>query len=41
MPPEEVEEVGRLVKREMKGVTAVKVPLLVDIAVGDNWPDAK
>jgi DNA polymerase-1 len=40
-PPDEVEEVGRLVKREMEGVADLKVPLLVDIGVGDNWRDAK
>jgi DNA polymerase I len=40
-PPEEVEEVGRLVKREMEGVYKLKVPLLVDIGVGENWRDAK
>jgi DNA polymerase-1 len=40
-PPEEVEEVGRLVKREMEGVYELNVPLLVDIGVGENWRDAK
>jgi DNA polymerase-1 len=40
-PPEEVEEVGRLVKREMEGVYKLNVPLLVDIGVGENWRDAK
>ena len=40
-PPEEVEPVSRLVKREMEGVCELKVPLVVDIGVGDNWRDAK
>jgi len=40
-PPEEVEELSRLVKRDMEGAYDLKVPLLVDIGVGINWRDAK
>jgi DNA polymerase-1 len=40
-PPEELESVSRLVKREMEGVYKLNVPLLVDIGVGENWRDAK
>ena len=40
-PPEELEAVPALVKREMEGVCELKVPLLVDVGVGDNWRDAK
>jgi DNA polymerase-1 len=40
-PPEEVEAMGALVKREMEGVGALKVPLVVDVGVGENWRDAK
>jgi DNA polymerase-1 len=40
-PPEEVQEVSRLVKREMEGVRELSVPLLVDVGVGPNWRDAK
>jgi DNA polymerase I len=40
-PPEEVEAVGKMVKREMEGVYQLNVPLLVDVGVGDNWRDAK
>ncbi len=40
-PPEEVEAVSQLVKREMEGVCELKAPLLVDIGVGENWRDAK
>jgi len=29
------------VKREMEGVRELKVPLVVDAGVGDNWRDAK
>jgi len=40
-PPEEVEAVSKLVRREMEGAYDLKVPLLVDVGVGDNWRDAK
>ena len=40
-PPEELEVVSALVKREMEGVYELKVPLVVDIGTGDNWRDAK
>ncbi len=40
-PPEEVEEVAKLVKRRMEGVYRLKVPLVAETGVGDNWRDAK
>jgi DNA polymerase-1 len=40
-PPEEVEAISELAKREMEGVRELSVPLVVDIGVGDNWRDAK
>jgi len=40
-PPEEVDGVRKLVKREMEGVYELAVPLLVDVGVGENWRDAK
>jgi DNA polymerase-1 len=40
-PPEEVASASALVKREMEGVCDLKVPLVVDVGVGDNWRDAK
>ena len=40
-PPDEVEAISALVKREMEGAYPLEVPLLVDIGVGDNWRDAK
>ena len=40
-PPEEVDEVRKMVKSEMESVYPLDVPLLVDTGVGDNWRDAK
>ena len=40
-PPEELDAVSRMVKREMEGVYRLTVPLVVDIGTGDNWRDAK
>jgi len=40
-PPEEVQPVSALVKKEMEGVMDLNVPLLVDIGRGPNWRDAK
>jgi DNA polymerase-1 len=40
-PPEEIEALRTLVKREMEGVCELAVPLLVDVGVGPNWRDAK
>jgi DNA polymerase-1 len=40
-PPEEVDAISKLVKREMEGAGELKVPLVVDIGAGDNWRDAK
>ena len=40
-PPEEVEAVSSMAKREMEGVAKLAVPLVVDVGVGDNWRDAK
>jgi len=40
-PPEELDDVAGLVKREMEGVHELGVPLLVDIGSGKNWRDAK
>ena len=40
-PPEEVDSVRAMVRREMEGVCELLVPLVVDTGVGDNWRDAK
>lgn len=40
-PPEEVEDVARLVKRRLEGAARLKVPLLAEVGTGPNWRDAK
>jgi DNA polymerase-1 len=40
-PPAEAEAVSKMVKREMEGVHKLKVPLVVDVGIGENWRDAK
>jgi DNA polymerase-1 len=40
-PPDELDNVRALVKREMEGVCELLVPLVADTGVGDNWRDAK
>jgi DNA polymerase-1 len=40
-PPEEVEAVSALARREMEGACELKVPMVVDVGVGDNWRDTK
>ncbi len=40
-PPEEVETTRRLVKRAMEQVAALSLPLVAEVAMGDNWRDAK
>jgi DNA polymerase I len=40
-PPDEVDEVTRLVKRDMEQVRPLEIPLSVDVGIGDNWRDAK
>jgi DNA polymerase I len=40
-PPEEVEAVADVVRREMEQAAVLSVPLVVDIGVGDNWLDTK
>lgn len=39
-PPDEVERLTEMVRTEMSGALTLKVPVRVDIGVGDNWLDA-
>jgi len=38
-PQDEVDELRSLVRKEMEGVHLLKVPLAVEIGVGQNWRD--
>ncbi|HEX7918957.1 MAG TPA: DNA polymerase I, partial [Gemmatimonadales bacterium] len=40
-PPGEVERVSALVKSKMEAAASLRVPLVVEVGVGDNWFDAK
>jgi DNA polymerase-1 len=40
-PPDEMQDVRRLVKQEMESVQQLRVPLVADTGVGSNWRDAK
>ena len=40
-PESEVEAAGEIVKSEMEGAYQLKVPLRVELGVGENWKDAK
>ncbi len=40
-PPEEAARTAALVKEHMETVAELKVPLVVDVGIGDNWLDAK
>ena len=40
-PPEEVEPLKTLLRKEMQGVRELSVPLVVDVGAGANWRDAK
>jgi DNA polymerase-1 len=37
VPSEEIEELSGLVKMHMEQVFSLKVPLVVDVAIGKNW----
>lgn len=41
VPESEVEEMKKLVCEHMQNVYPFKVPLLVDVGVGQNWRDLK
>jgi DNA polymerase I len=41
VPEKEAGAAGTIVKREMQGAADLRVPLLVDVNIADNWKDAK
>ncbi len=41
VPPDEMEEMVRLVREEMSGVMQLSVPLKVDVKTGANWADCE
>lgn len=40
-PPEELENLRKMVREEMSGVYTLSVPLNVDVKVGDNWGECE
>ena len=42
VPADEVETVARMIKKEMEDVTGIdlKVPLIAEVGIGDNWGEA-
>jgi DNA polymerase I len=40
-PVDEIDRIRQLVRNEMETVCELKVPLLVEVGVGENWRDAK
>ncbi len=41
VPPDEKKEIEKRVRKEMEGAYSLKVPLVVDMAWGVNWQEAK
>ncbi len=41
VPASSAEEMAQLVRDKMQGAAALKVPLTVDVGIGENWKDAK
>jgi DNA polymerase-1 len=41
VPPNELERMMKLVRSHMENVVRLKVPLVVDLGVGQNWLEAK
>ncbi len=41
VPPDEVDHVGKLVVEVMAGAADLRVPLAVNLSIGDSWADAK
>jgi DNA polymerase-1 len=41
VPPEEAADAAKMIKRQMESVYPLRVPLLVEVGIGENWRDAK
>ncbi len=41
VPKDEIETLSELVRQTMEGVCELRVPLVADVSVGDNWAEAK
>ena len=41
VPENEIEQVRTLVKDEMENVIELKVPVVADVGIGQNWRDLK
>jgi DNA polymerase-1 len=41
VPEDRAEELAAVVRASMQGAAALKVPLTVDVGIGENWKDAK
>ena len=41
VPKARAEEIAALVRERMQSAAALKVPLTVDVGIGENWKDAK
>jgi DNA polymerase-1 len=40
-PREDADAVAAFVREHMEGAAALRVPLTVDVGIGENWRDAK
>ena len=40
-PPQEVDYISSLVRREMQEAAQLSVPLVVDLGIGSNWLETK
>ena len=41
VPKDRAEEIGAIVRERMESAAELKVPLTVDVGIGENWKDAK
>jgi DNA polymerase-1 len=41
VPKTEADEVAEVVRETMQSAASLKVPITVDVGIGENWKDAK